>query len=76
MEGSKRREVRNSVLKTIDSGKSPSHEEFSLSKQEFVKILSETQEDGYITGLQSTKDGLVGSPRLTPMGERYIDEKP
>ena len=72
MEG--RREVRHAILKDLDSGNKLSHTNYDLDQSQFANFLLEMQDDGYVSGIQTTKDGLIGSPRATPLGERYIDE--
>ncbi|WP_010530578.1 YjcQ family protein [Lentibacillus jeotgali] len=72
--GFSRRKLRYSIIKEFDKGERPTHETFGVNQEDYVKFLRELQDDGYITGITFTKTSLLGRPRPTPLGEKYVDE--
>ncbi|GAA5416210.1 hypothetical protein Pryu01_01242 [Paraliobacillus ryukyuensis] len=70
-----RRKLRYSILKELDKGNDISKELYGLDSETFIFFVNELKEDGYITNVTIDFSGsFVGSPRLTPEGEKYVDE--
>lgn len=70
-----RRKLRYSILKELDKGNDISKELYGLDLNSFISFLNELNEDGYITNVAIDFLGsFIDKPRLTPKGEKYVDE--
>lgn len=69
-----RKNFRYFVLKSLDEGKASRLNNPGISLDLRDEYLMDMQEEGLIKGLTSTKDRVVGQPKITFLGEQYLSD--